>query len=325
MFSNKYTGAVSWTKFDPYIWTAGLLSMHVAWWGLNSTVLFRGKGCAGAQHALCRASIPLWPLLRWFGLCRASFKYPIVGVLVYPLWLFMLLAFVAAVYSPLPKPGCRVICTFLITRVLLQCCLKGWKAIRACCSWSPLPMLSRLACPVGWLGWNLWPSRLCIFDIRYELWQFVFSTRARWVVWYCLGFLTVFDRAGVALCMKNLHPWVFPVGMLSSAAALSVRCWSLSCVLTVESGIWFMALTHRRGGTLVGTWPEYAVCLTRPRWLREATLERQSVCRVATAAYLVCRLWTIWLILPVVICLSQRLSHACLSTDLQTVKPRMAH
>ena len=33
----------------------------------------------------------------------------------------------------------------------------------------------------------------------------------------------------------------------------------------------------------------------------------------------------IWLILPVVICLSQRLSHACLSTYFYTVKPRMAH
>jgi len=31
------------------------------------------------------------------------------------------------------------------------------------------------------------------------------------------------------------------------------------------------------------------------------------------------------LILPVVICLSQRLSHACLSTRLYTVKPRIAH
>jgi hypothetical protein len=33
----------------------------------------------------------------------------------------------------------------------------------------------------------------------------------------------------------------------------------------------------------------------------------------------------IWLILPVVICLSQRLSHACPSTSLIKVKPRMAH
>ena len=32
-----------------------------------------------------------------------------------------------------------------------------------------------------------------------------------------------------------------------------------------------------------------------------------------------------WLILPVVICLSQRLSHACLSTSPSMVKPRMAH
>ena len=32
-----------------------------------------------------------------------------------------------------------------------------------------------------------------------------------------------------------------------------------------------------------------------------------------------------WLILPVVICLSQRLSHACPSTSLTKVKPRMAH
>ena len=32
-----------------------------------------------------------------------------------------------------------------------------------------------------------------------------------------------------------------------------------------------------------------------------------------------------WLILPVVICLSQRLSHACLSISTCTVKLRMAH
>ena len=32
-----------------------------------------------------------------------------------------------------------------------------------------------------------------------------------------------------------------------------------------------------------------------------------------------------WLILPVVICLSQRLSHACLSASHIKVKPRMAH
>ena len=34
---------------------------------------------------------------------------------------------------------------------------------------------------------------------------------------------------------------------------------------------------------------------------------------------------TTWLILPVVICLSQRLSHACLSVSFYTAKLRMAH
>ena len=38
-----------------------------------------------------------------------------------------------------------------------------------------------------------------------------------------------------------------------------------------------------------------------------------------------CLMIGIWLILPVVICLSQRLSHACLSISDCTVKLRMAH
>ena len=36
-------------------------------------------------------------------------------------------------------------------------------------------------------------------------------------------------------------------------------------------------------------------------------------------------IWQTWLILPVVICLSQRLSHACLSISFYTAKLRMAH
>ena len=39
----------------------------------------------------------------------------------------------------------------------------------------------------------------------------------------------------------------------------------------------------------------------------------------------VCFLTKFWLILPVVICLSQRLSHACLSTSENKVKPQKAH
>jgi hypothetical protein len=62
------------------------------------------------------------------------------------------------------------------------------------------------------------------------------------------------------------------------------------------------------------------VCSIIRRWRSEAVhrlaRRRSSVvgCMAAT-----------WLILPVVICLSQRLSHACLSINLYTVKLRMAH
>ena len=58
---------------------------------------------------------------------------------------------------------------------------------------------------------------------------------------------------------------------------------------------------------------------------------RRAVARVATGAPLAgaparhpVRIAT-WLILPVVICLSQRLSHACLSISNYTAKLRMAH
>ena len=52
------------------------------------------------------------------------------------------------------------------------------------------------------------------------------------------------------------------------------------------------------------------------------------------STYIFVQLWTVsrscgeahtWLILPVVICLSQRLSHACLSISFYTAKLRMAH
>ena len=47
--------------------------------------------------------------------------------------------------------------------------------------------------------------------------------------------------------------------------------------------------------------------------------------RLANRSVLALSSIAIWLILPVVICLSQRLSHACLSTVFCTAKPRMAH
>ena len=54
------------------------------------------------------------------------------------------------------------------------------------------------------------------------------------------------------------------------------------------------------------------ICLTAAAW---ATIR---CC--ARSGYL-----QTWLILPVVICLSQRLSHACLSISFYTAKLRMAH
>ena len=71
-------------------------------------------------------------------------------------------------------------------------------------------------------------------------------------------------------------------------------------------------------------------------WLRRARLGNSESVGCPGSSPL--RLWSrpvclfvsycpsaIWLILPVVICLSQRLSHACLSSHYLTVKPRMAH
>ena len=93
-----------------------------------------------------------------------------------------------------------------------------------------------------------------------------------------------------------------------------------------------------------------AVVDVRHRYAIEGThtyIERAMLCYVMLAAShpmwaalwlqytLVCVLWPLvtnwwstqatWLILPVVICLSQRLSHACLCTCRIKAKPRMAH
>ena len=76
-------------------------------------------------------------------------------------------------------------------------------------------------------------------------------------------------------------------------------------------------------------------------WLTAVLLEINCVCRYAEQLHAACvtlmnLAWlcslmqlssvaTTWLILPVVICLSQRLSHACLSISFYTVKLRIAH
>jgi hypothetical protein len=84
------------------------------------------------------------------------------------------------------------------------------------------------------------------------------------------------------------------------------------------------------GGAVTGRACFYLV-KTAPTWLSlTSTLLREG--RVAVAVWVsfgsppgpACKIVT-WLILPVVICLSQRLSHACLSISNHTVKLRMAH
>ena len=66
-------------------------------------------------------------------------------------------------------------------------------------------------------------------------------------------------------------------------------------------------------GTVTG-----GVDVARPGRVRRLLQRATGVCKTVGGGL-------IWLILPVVICLSQRLSHACLSTYSCTVKPRMAH
>ena len=72
-------------------------------------------------------------------------------------------------------------------------------------------------------------------------------------------------------------------------------------------------------------WMAYCETLS----LRDVELSRAPLVLLALAESALAHLFlytrVTWLILPVVICLSQRLSHACLSTRPCTAKPRMAH
>jgi hypothetical protein len=87
-----------------------------------------------------------------------------------------------------------------------------------------------------------------------------------------------------------------------------------------------------RWGQLDGPWVQLASALAAPR--AGFSLESPNLCNTPPPWGLPCvpspvacpgfRIVT-WLILPVVICLSQRLSHACLSISNYTVKLRMAH
>ena len=116
-------------------------------------------------------------------------------------------------------------------------------------------------------------------------------------------------------------------------------CWQMFAYLVVCGISPFMAsfwvLCSQMFGTVwMFVWlPLANVCIPSCLWhltLRGSLLRarlRLSVLGVAFSLFLGMLGGTLqtWLILPVVICLSQRLSHACLSISFYTAKLRMAH
>ena len=81
-------------------------------------------------------------------------------------------------------------------------------------------------------------------------------------------------------------------------------------------------VVRRTDGAPGASWLAARIAIADCQYSMPASFERKprpkGSCRVP------CGIVT-WLILPVVICLSQRLSHACLSINTSTVKLRMAH
>ncbi len=144
----------------------------------------------------------------------------------------------------------------------------------------------------------------------------------------------------------------FPAGprMRISYICLGLCCYSLgigplehrvSCLGRAHGGCWVSehwsstfglcgspALSHivslalSQGSASAESWRGFAcglLILCRPcRWGARAEAPPSSTCLCAGSI-------ETWLILPVVICLSQRLSHACLSISFYTAKLRMAH
>ena len=112
--------------------------------------------------------------------------------------------------------------------------------------------------------------------------------------------------------------WIFAVTVVSSEKRCSLLASERSLSsesrrrqgvihLTSVVSIWcFLDLTAREGLALSSCWE------VSEHWLVEAVSPRLAPLQT-------------WLILPVVICLSQRLSHACLSISFYTANRRMAH
>jgi len=134
----------------------------------------------------------------------------------------------------------------------------------------------------------------------------------------------------------------FGIDVLSCVSMSVPRCIykraSERCRACVDVETTFACVRRRAGSPLVVLRTNYCVCPVTAEH-KSAAIESNAfigfrfrcvsvaACvreRVGGCGIAVCKIVT-WLILPVVICLSQRLSHACLSINRYTVKLRMAH
>ncbi len=128
------------------------------------------------------------------------------------------------------------------------------------------------------------------------------------------------SEKGECVCWLFHSPRELDSGAVGLNSGRIQRCCIVSCSTPMSVRVLLSALARLifPDGKVVGclgTLGPLVDCVDI--WIRVRQLPAVGApfrCRTAT-----------WLILPVVICLSQRLSHACLSTSLTKVKPRMAH
>ena len=158
-------------------------------------------------------------------------------------------------------------------------------------------------------------------------------------------FVLVFKYWAGTTCVKQ-HVTAFIFQLWVSSCVVSILCASLVGCQVARGGLsmnnlretacncvskawnsdinWdllMFVIFHTLGCQVVGSLQQVASCFTLCSWLLYWCLQVMQQLACGSSGW---HLWT-WLILPVVICLSQRLSHACLSISFYTAKLRMAH
>ena len=139
---------------------------------------------------------------------------------------------------------------------------------------------------------NIWQDVCCCVALSQNVFRAVREHMFdnQWMAWWILVVM-VKSLALRWMCSstQECSPW------LSSWAAEELQKVLYTCVLMARAFVLMATIV-----SVIDPWP---ICQSvRPGWSLQT-----------------------WLILPVVICLSQRLSHACLSMSFYTVKLRMAH